>query len=48
MNSSSQRLTLLLLAVALASLFGTSCGNTVRGAGKDVENAGEHIQKSTQ
>ena len=39
---------LLLVASAVISLFGTSCRNTFRGAGRDVENAGEHIQKATR
>ena len=39
MKTSQQRLMLLLLAAALVSLFSASCRNTVRGAGRDVENA---------
>jgi len=38
----------LLLAVALVPLLGTSCRNTVHGAGQDVENAGYHIRKAVQ
>ena len=47
MKTTTQRLTLLLLAAALVALFSSSCGNTVRGAGRDVENAGNHIQRAT-
>jgi predicted small secreted protein len=47
MKKPSHRLTLLLLAAALVTLFSSSCGNTVRGAGRDVENAGDAIQRST-
>jgi len=47
MKPSRNRLTLLLLAAALISLFSVSCRNTVRGAGKDVENAGDHIERAT-
>jgi len=39
---------LLLLASAVISLFGTSCRNTIRGAGRDVENAGDHIERATR
>jgi predicted small secreted protein len=46
MKKPSHRLTLLLLAAALVTLFSSSCGNTVRGAGKDVERAGDHIQRA--
>jgi len=45
MKPSQTRLTLLLLAAALVSLFGASCRNTVHGAGKDIENAGEHVER---
>ncbi|MEI7910438.1 MAG: entericidin A/B family lipoprotein [Verrucomicrobiota bacterium] len=48
MKSSQKRLTMLLLAAALISLFSASCRNTVRGAGRDVENAGDHIEKATR
>lgn len=48
MKSSQKRLTMLLLAAALISLFSPSCRNTVRGAGRDVENAGDHIEKATR
>jgi predicted small secreted protein len=47
MKQSTHRLTLLLLAAAAIALFTSSCGNTVRGAGRDVENAGDAIQRST-
>ena len=47
MKPSNKRLTMLLLAAALISLFSASCRNTVRGAGRDVENAGDHIEKAT-
>lgn len=41
-----RKLTVLILAVwCLAALAGC---NTLRGAGKDIEKAGEGIQKSTQ
>ncbi|MCX6878145.1 MAG: hypothetical protein NTW21_30695 [Verrucomicrobia bacterium] len=48
MKASTQRLTLLLLAAALISLFSASCRNTIRSAGRDVESAGDHIQRATQ
>ena len=47
MKAPHTRLTLLLLAAAMVSLFSTSCRNTVRGAGRDVENAGDHIERAT-
>ncbi|MCX6876598.1 MAG: entericidin A/B family lipoprotein [Verrucomicrobia bacterium] len=42
-----KRLTLLLLAAALVALFSASCRNTIRGAGRDVENVGDHIERAT-
>ena len=47
MKTSLTRLILLLVAAGLVSLFGVSCRNTVRGAGRDVENVGDHIQHAT-
>jgi predicted small secreted protein len=47
MKTSAKRLVLLLLTSALWTVFSTSC-NTVRGVGRDVESAGEGIQKSTR
>ena len=47
MKSTHKRLLLLALISALSALFGASC-NTVRGVGRDVENAGHGIQKSTR
>jgi predicted small secreted protein len=47
MKTSQQRLMLLLLAAALVTLFSASCRNTVRGAGRDVENVGNHIERAT-
>jgi predicted small secreted protein len=47
MKTTPKRLVLILLSLALISLFGASCRNTFRGAGRDVENAGDHIQKAT-
>lgn len=47
MKISHKRLILLLLAAGLVSLFGASCRNTVRGAGRDVENVGNHIEHAT-
>jgi len=48
MKTTQKRLMLLLLASAVISLFGTSCRNTIRGAGRDVENAGDHIERATR
>jgi len=47
MKPSHKRLTLLLLAAAMVSLFSASCRHTVHGAGEDVENVGQHIEKAT-
>ena len=47
MKSTHKRLLLLTLISALSALFGASC-NTVRGVGRDVERAGNGIQKSTR
>jgi predicted small secreted protein len=44
---STHRITLLLLAAAVLALFSSSCRNTVRGAGRDIERAGDHIQNAT-
>ena len=38
---------MLLLVASAMILFSTSCRNTVRGAGRDVENVGNHIEKAT-
>lgn len=41
--------TLILGFVLVAVAFGLSaCDNTVRGAGADIERAGQEIQKSTR
>ena len=37
---------LLMLSLCVLSL--AACSNTFQGAGKDIENAGEYIQKSAQ
>ena len=42
-----KQIALLLLAAAIVTLFSTSCSNTVRGAGRDVEKVGDKIQKAT-
>lgn len=47
MKSTPKRLLLLALISTLSALFGASC-NTVRGVGRDVERAGNGIQKSTR
>jgi entericidin B len=40
-----QRITIVMMALLMAALAGC---NTVQGIGKDVERAGEAIQKSTR
>ena len=47
MKTSPKRIALLLIASAITLLGSTSC-NTVRGVGRDVEAAGDGIQKSTR
>lgn len=47
MKTPTKRITLLILASALAVAFSTSCG-TVRGFGQDVENVGENIEESAR
>lgn len=47
MKTSQKRLTLFLLATALWALAATGC-NTVRGFGRDVEHAGEHIEDAAR
>ena len=42
MNTMFRKTTLLLLAVAFA--FGLGACNTMKGVGRDVENAGEAVQ----
>lgn len=46
-NTSLKHLVLFLVASALWAVVASSC-NTVRGVGRDVESAGDHIQKSTR
>jgi len=41
------RLALLLLAAALFSIATTGC-NTLHGVGRDVESAGEHIERAAR
>ena len=48
MKTTQNRLVLLLMASVMISLFSISCRNTVRGAGRDVENAGDHIKNATR
>ena len=47
MKTSQARLILLFLASLLLTVAGTSC-NTVRGVGRDVEHAGDHIENATR
>jgi predicted small secreted protein len=47
MKTSPKSIIILMIASALFALFGVSCG-TVQGFGKDVEKAGENIEKSAQ
>jgi predicted small secreted protein len=47
MKTSPKRIALLLIATTVTLLGGTGC-NTVRGVGRDVEAAGDGIQKSTR
>ncbi len=47
MKTKQTRLLLLLLASALCTLGATSC-NTFRGFGRDVEHAGEHIERAAR
>lgn len=37
----------IVMALALAALALSACQNTMYGAGKDIENAGESMQKSS-
>lgn len=47
MKITQTRLILLLLVSALCTLGVTSC-NTFRGFGRDVEHAGEHIERAAR
>jgi len=47
MKTTQKRLVILLLASAFLAIAGTSC-NTVRGVGRDVESAGDHIVHATR
>jgi len=47
MKASTKRIALLLIASAI-TLLGVAGCNTVRGVGRDVEAAGDGIQKSTR
>ena len=47
MNILTKRIALLLLASTLLAIVSVGC-NTAHGFGKDVEKAGEGIQKSTK
>jgi predicted small secreted protein len=38
----------LLLAAACASLFASGCNSTMKGAGKDIEKAGNKIQDAAK
>ena len=40
---SQKRRFALLLAIVLSSFFATAC-NTIKGAGKDIENAGDAVE----
>jgi predicted small secreted protein len=47
MKTSHKRISLLILATALAVVFTAGCG-TVRGFGRDVETVGENIEESAR
>jgi predicted small secreted protein len=47
MKASPIRLSLLLLATALLAVGTTSC-RTVRGAGRDVQHVGHHIENAAR
>jgi predicted small secreted protein len=47
MKTSSKRISILMIASVLLALFSTGCA-TVRGFGRDVGTAGEHIEDSTR
>jgi len=47
MKTSSKRTAILILAAALTAVFGAGCG-TVKGFGKDVGKAGDHIEDSAR
>lgn len=47
MKTTPIRLTFLLATAALISLCATSC-HTVRGAGRDVESVGNHIERAAR
>ncbi len=42
-----QKAWLLVMVIALSGLLG-ACSNTFNGMGRDIENAGQSIQRSTQ
>jgi predicted small secreted protein len=39
---------LVMAAAVLPAFYLSACNNTVEGAGKDIENAGEAIQENTE
>lgn len=47
MKTTPKRIAIILIGSALLALFGTSC-STVRGVGKDVGAAGEHIEDAAR
>lgn len=47
MNPNIKRIILFVLGSAFILLMGTSC-NTIRGAGRDIERAGEKIQDNSR
>lgn len=47
MNTSHHRLIILLLVSVVYTMIGSSC-NTMRGVGRDVESAGNHIQHAAR
>lgn len=47
MRTPSKRTFILILVSTLTVLFGAAC-STVRGFGRDVETAGENIEKSAR
>lgn len=48
MKTTTRRLLPFLLTAAALAFLATSCRNTIRGAGQDVERTGNNIQNATR
>jgi predicted small secreted protein len=47
MKTTQKRIVMILIGSAMLALFGASC-STVRGFGRDVGTAGEHIEDASR